>query len=205
MITIGLIACTNDQAIGSDENKETSNFAGKTSDEGYAKAFYQSNLSFGKSVDVIDPDTKQGITITEIKVNNEARARGYIVKQIKTDAFLFFADVNREKDVLTTYDANTDKQEIFSNLTNSKDYLTTEKFDFIKYTNQKVTAAKGCGFWKKVWGRCEWYRTEPIEGSPGYCIDTILVIEYRLGFALPASEGGSTGGWVPNSGVYPCK
>jgi len=200
-MTIGLIACTNDEAIVSDENKETSNFAGKTSDEGYlyAKAFYQSNLSFGKSVDVIDPDTKQGVTITEVKVNNEARARGYVVKQIKTDVFLFFADVNREKDVLTVYDANTDKQEIFSNLTKNEDYKTTQKFDFIKFTPQKVTAAKGCGFWKKVWGSCTFHRIGvPVEGSPGYCADYSIRNTYFLGSVIHST------GWAPD-GVYPCK
>ncbi len=198
---IGLIACTNDEAIVSDENKETSNFAGKTSDEGYlyAKAFYKSNLSFGKSVDVIDPDTKQGVTITEVKVNNEARARGYVVKQIKTDVFLFFADVNREKDVLTVYDAITDKQEIFSNLTKNEDYKTSEKFDFIKYANQKVTAVKGCGFWKKVWGSCTFHRIGvPVEGSPGYCADYSIRNTYFLGSVIHST------GWAPD-GVYPCK
>jgi len=215
MMTIGLIACTNDEAVVSDENKETTNFAGKTSDEGYSYAlnFYKTSITLGESVDLIDPDTKQGVTITEIKVNNEARARGYVVKkvktdvvkQVKTDPFLLFADVNREKDVLTVYDANTGKQEIFSNLPYSEDYKNTEKFDFIKYTNQQVTAAKGCGFWKRMWGRCEWHKTEPIPGSPGYCIDTILIIEYRLGFELPPRKGGGTGGWAPNSGAYPCQ
>gem|GEM_PF-939902 len=201
VMMIGLIACTNDEAIVSDENKETSNFAGKTSDEGYlyAKAFYKSNLSFGKSVDVIDPDTKQGVTITEVKVNNEARARGYVVKQIKTDVFLFFADVNREKDVLTVYDAITDKQEIFSNLTKNEDYKTSEKFDFIKYANQKVTAVKGCGFWKKVWGSCTFHRIGvPVEGSPGYCADYSIRNTYFLGSVIHST------GWAPD-GVYPCK
>lgn len=198
IMTIGLIACTNDEAITDNANEKTSTFSRK-SEEGYtyAKDFYQSNISFGKSITISNNETSEKIIIQELLVNNEKTARGYIVKDSKSGSFLFFADVNREKDILTVYDAKMNTNEIFSNLSKNEDYKITQKFDFIKYANQKVTTAKGCGFWQKVWGSCSFTVTKPVSGSPGWCVDYTSRNKYFLGFIIDAT------GPIPG-GVYRC-
>lgn len=210
LLITGIYSCGNDEINNLEQqNINQTNLQSKpasTSDEGYtyALSFYSGSISLGKSVDIIDPATSQGITITEITVYGDSRARGYIVNKLENNDFLYFVDVNRSTDVLTTYEKITHKTLIFNNLTTSPDYRLTDKFDFIKFSTEYMTYGSGCGFLKKLWGRCEWHRTDPIPGSPGYCMDKILVREYRLGFEMPPRTGGGTGGWAPNSGAYPC-
>src|SRR5690606_8943878 len=211
LITTGLYSCSNDevnnpQQENTEQNTNLQSKAATTADEGYAYAldFYGTDISLGRSVDLVDPDTSEGVTVTEVTVYGDTRARGYIVNKIENNDFLYFADVNRTTNVLTTYEETTDEVLTFNNLLESPDYLDTDKFDFIEYSPEYTTYGSGCGFWKKVWGRCEWRRRVPIDGGAGGCQDQVRVIEYFLFMELTPREGGGTGGWVPDGPIGPC-
>lgn len=212
LITTGLYSCSNDEINtpkqgNTEQEVNLQSKASATSGDGYVYAleFYGLEISLGRSVDLIDPDTNEGVTVTEVTVDGDTRARGYIVNEVENNEFLYFADVNRSTNVLTTYENITGALETFSNLLESTDYLDTDKFDFIEYSPEYTTHSSGCGILKKIWGKCEWYKKgQPIAGSQGYCMDYILVKEYRLGFEMPPRDNGGTGGWVPSSGAYPC-
>src|SRR5690606_41909992 len=87
----------------------------------YALEFYGLEISSGRSVDLTEPDTNEGVTVTEVTVDGDTRARGYIVNEVENNEFLYFADVNRSTNVLTTYENITGALETFSNLLESTD------------------------------------------------------------------------------------
>lgn len=153
----------------------------------YAKAFYGKEVERGKSIDLIDPETKEGITLREIIVSGKSRATGYIGTKLGDGEFLYFADVDRESDILTTYDSNTKKQEIFTNLHKVENYLTADKFDFIRYADENTILGSGCSFWQRLWGTCIRYMP-PSDLGNGYCGQQKNVTHYRF-FQVVSSEG----------------
>nr|WP_298001178.1 hypothetical protein [uncultured Flavobacterium sp.] len=171
--------------------------ASATSGDGYVYAleFYGLEISLGRSVDLIDPDTNEGVTVTEVTVDGDTRARGYIVNEVENNEFLYFADVNRNTNVLTTYENITGELETFSNLLESTDYLDTDKFDFIEYSPEYMTTyGSGCGFWKKIWGECTTYGNITDIGN-GMCGQSSITITYRLGFMVEME---------PHYNTFPC-
>ena len=181
--------------------------ASATSGDGYVYAleFYGLEISLGRSVDLIDPDTNEGVTVTEVTVDGDTRARGYIVNEVENNEFLYFADVNRNTNVLTTYENITGELETFSNLLESTDYLDTDKFDFIEYSPEYTNTTYGsdCGFWNKLLGKCVEERKDYVpgggpNGEGGGCITKQRTTHYFL-FIFKQSTG-----WLPTSGIGPC-
>lgn len=175
LVTASLFSCSNEEINHQPESKElNSNVQGKpatTSDEGYSYAlsFYSGDISLGRSVDLVDPDTNEGVTVTEVTAYGDSRARGYIVNKLENNDFLYFADVNRSSNVLTIFEKATSQTVIYENLTEEIDYLNTNKFDFIEYSPEYTTYGSGWKFfgwgsWKKVGGCDEsghqtWHRS----------------------------------------------
>lgn len=196
LIVTGLISCSNEEINLQRENSEQSIMQSKSvarsfeSGYEYAKNFYQLEIELGNSVELIDPETNEGVVISEVLVYGTDRARGYIVNKLESNEFLYFADVDREHDVLTTYNAIEDGQEIFENLLSSENYLATDKFDFIKYASEYANTTYGsdCGFLKRLWGTC--VRKMPISDlGGGQCGRQVNVVKYR--FFQPIDNSGS--------------
>lgn len=188
ILSLGLYACSGDDNAAQNV-EQTSNIKTKSVNSGlsYAKAFYGKEVEIGKSVDLIDPETKEGITLSEIIVSGNTQATGYIANKLGSGEFLYFADVDRESDILTTYDSNTKKQEIFTNLDKVENYLTTDKFDFIKYADENIILGSGCSFWQRLWGTCIRYMP-PSDLGNGRCGQQKNVAHYRF-FQVVSSEG----------------
>ncbi len=193
LVTASLFSCSSEEMNHQQESKElNSNLqsrAATTSDEGYSYAlsFYSGDISLGRSVDLVDPDTNEGVTVTEVTVYGDSRARGYIVNKLENNDFLYFADVDRSLNKLTTFEKATSEIFIFENLTESPDYITTNKFDFIEFSPEYVTYGSGCSFWKKIWGTCESY-SDPDDLGNGQCGQYHNVTKYRLGKVV-STEG----------------
>ena len=209
VLTMGLFSCNNEEVINSQqENVKTVNSDLKsrpatTSDEGYSYAlsFYNTEISLGESVNLIDSETSQGVTVSEVIVNGDTRARGYIVNRLNSGEFLYFTDVDRTEDVLTTYEKNTTETLTFTNLIESPDYLITDKFDFIEYSQSYMTTYGkncNCSFWRKLWGNCDReVEKRPVTGGSGGCMTWTKQDSHFLGFTL-----GDT--WLPSSGIVDC-
>lgn len=193
-ISVGLFACSNDESSNQQqemETQQTSNLQSKpakVSDEGYSYAlnFYSSEISLGRSIDLIDPSTNEGVTVTEVKVyGDDSRARGYIVNKVENNDFLYFADVNRSTDVLTIYEKSTGETIITDNLMESPDYLSTNKFDVIEHSSQYVTQSVPCGFWTKMMGKCEFQRRQFIPGPDGSCSWGVYDVSIKFFLFIP--------------------
>lgn len=203
ILTMGLFSCSDEEMINSQqENTEQMPMQSKSallsSDDGYlyAETFYgaEADISLGNFIDLTDPDSSDGVIVTEVIVSGDTRARGYIVDDIHSGDFLYFADVDRVNDVLTTYEASTAIQEVFDNLLESEDYLITDKFDFIEYSPEYTTYGSDCNFLKKLWGKCTTHG--PVhEIGMGLCGQSSNTTTYRLGFATKTD---------PNYNTFPC-
>lgn len=162
----------------------------------YAAGFYNTRINEGQTIEIKNPDNLiEGVRITELIVDNDTKARGYIVNDLENNNFLYFVDVDRTKDEMTTYEVSTQKTEKFTDLINNVEYINSDKFDFINIDHSKTTYGNGCGFWKKMWGDCTETITRPIEGSPGKYMQYTRTNKYFLGVIIEST------GWLPSSGV----
>ena len=111
----------------------------------YLVKFYQSKYSFGKSTSVLD-EKKSVIILTEVILEGDKRARGYVAISKETDDFLFFVDIDRDKFEITTFDVTSNKIENFKNINKSENYNTTNEFDLI-YSIDNNTNTEKIKFW----------------------------------------------------------
>ena len=178
ILVTGFVACSSDDGTTTENVVETTNETTQNSVKSTSSApadyveyvgnFYEEDFTEGRVIDIYSEE-REGIQIKEIIVNGEARARGYVVSDLTKGEFLYFADVDRDNDEMIVFDAVENKSTTFSNLRESKDYLATDKFDFIKYSNEYATRAskKDCGFWKRLWGKCTTVEKRPVRGIGG--------------------------------------
>lgn len=210
-VTVGLYSCGNDEVNNSEQqNAQNENVQSKpvrTSDEGYvyAQGFYSSDISLGRSIDLVDPDTNEGVSVTEVTVYGDSRARGYIVNKVENYDFLYFVDVNRTTNILTSFEAATSETKIFNNIAESPQYLPTDKFDFIEFSEEAMNttyAESSCGWWRRLLGQCWKDEERPISGGGpngegGGCMTYRVYTNYFFGSPSP-------GGQEPISGIHPC-
>lgn len=184
-LSVGLFACSNDDEINTVNNTnsevpmQTMSITSNSNGLRYAADFYNTKITEGQTIEIKNPDNlTEGVTITELIVDNDSKARGYIVNDLENNNFLYFVDVDRTKDEMTTYEVSTQKTEKFTDLINNVEYINSDKFDFIKYGDTKTTYRSGCGFWKKLWGKCITVH-ESYSGN-GYCQRTTTTVSYVL-------------------------
>lgn len=172
-LATSFVACSSDdsgnQVESVNENEHNSIKSTSSVDYArYAEDFYKKDFTEGRSVDI---DSGEGdlIQIKELIIEGDARARGYVVKDLNNGEFLYFADVDRDNDVLTIFDSRENKTSSFNNLRSSADYLATDKFDFVTYSADYLTisAKKDCNFWKRLFGKCTETVERPVYGIGG--------------------------------------
>jgi|GEM_PF-2066208 len=143
-------------------------------------SFYGDNITFtiGRTASTI----VDGIyyDCTELIIDYDTRARGYIFSEQLTGNFLYIADVDRINHVLTFLNILTNERKILSDINNHSDYASTNEFDIIRIieTPDHPIRTNG-GFWGTY---CEpvgdhqydWYilPATPGFGSPSivYCM-----------------------------------
>lgn len=104
---------------------------------------------------------------------------------MENNDFLYFADVNRSSNVLTIFEKATSGTRIFNNLTESPDYLVTNKFDIIEFSNEYLNATygSGCGWWKRFMGSCIVGGTRDTD-LDGNCVEYDVKQEYLFGWKI---------------------
>lgn len=186
-LSVGLFACSNDEEIHTANNTnsevmmQTMAITSNSNGLRYAAGFYNTRITEGQTIEIKNPDNLiEGVKITELIVDNYTKARGYIVNDLENNNFLYFVDVDRTKDEMTTYEVSTQKTEKFTDLINNVEYINSDKFDFINIDYSKTTYGSGCGFWKKLWGDCT--TVHPIREVTGsdLCTQTTTTVTYRL-------------------------
>ena len=86
LLTTGLYSCSDEEANHlqqedvKTENADLKSKSATTSDEGYfyALSFYDTDISLGNFVDLINPETGEGVTVSEVIAYGDTRARGIL-------------------------------------------------------------------------------------------------------------------------------
>lgn len=136
-----ITSCSNDNETntGAIENAKVSS---------YLKSFYSSTYQLGKSVETNPKRNSsalnrnaevENLVITEVFVGDATTARGYVITDKNTNAFLYFIDVDRVDFKLTTTKIDVNDTKIFNNIDELDKYLSTDKFDYIKIAEDYVT------------------------------------------------------------------
>lgn len=110
----------------------------------YLKSFYSKDFKFGISVKskLANPSSSsktiqyQNITVTEVFVDNDTKARGYVVIDNETGSFINFVDVDRIDYKLTSVDIDENNTKIIENIELLQKYYETNEFDFVKYIEE---------------------------------------------------------------------
>ncbi len=98
---------------------------------------------------------------TEIIIDSDTRARGYLVSKQATGEFLYFADVDRTNYILTGVDIRENQTMILNDINSEPIYLETNEFDFIEIIETPIYQTEG-RFWGWSCGP-KWYL--PVNGS----------------------------------------
>ena len=142
----------------SDDNETTINETTNKNVDSFLKSFYSKEYSFGASAKV-NPNSQisalarttslEEVELTEVFVENETKARGYIISDKITGEFLYFIDVDRNTYTLTSLDVKKSEQKTFNNIDEIYNYFSTDEFDFIEIAldDSSNTEVAGRRFW----------------------------------------------------------
>ena len=131
----------------------------------YLNSFYAKNYVFGKSVNAkfskptdLSSATLsktvevEDVKITEILVGDDVRARGYVVTSKETNAFLYFADVDRDSYKMITSDITANSSLTLKNIDQLEKYYATNEFDMIKVTEEYIAEQTNIEGKRRFWG-----------------------------------------------------
>jgi hypothetical protein len=188
----------------SEDNETTINETTNKNVDSFLKSFYSKDYSLGISAKV-NPNSQvsalartasfEEVELTEVFVDNETKARGYIITDKKTGDFLYFIDVDRDTYTLTSLDVKNSEQKTFNNIDEIYNYFSTDEFDFIEIalddTNSTSTTER------KFWGWQSW--AGPCNEATGQ--STLMETYYVVGIGVKTRKVvGIDGGDV----IQPC-
>lgn len=169
-----VISCTNEESgtIESDFSKSSRLGVG-TEVIDYLNNFYGQSFHYGDSIQTSD----DGIDylVTEVVLDTDTRARGYLATDIATNKFLYFVDVDRVNYKLFTDNIIENERKIFENIDRLSDYPSTNEFDFIFINSQNNNNSSNSG---RFWG---WSCGREYSIEPGSCYRNCVY--YVLGMA----------------------
>jgi hypothetical protein len=184
------VGCSNDESIkpSSDvvalsrstakkANSTEANFLGQT---------YNTSYTYGKSIETKD-ETGTKLTVTEVIVGKDTKARGYVVNKTSDNTFLYFADFDRsantmkatnmitkEVDKVEDVDKNVFYNEVGGDMIQLIDHVNTES----QYTTSSWFAwVKWTFTMDHFWGTSEVDRTGPRYDSNLNCYVTVTTVK----------------------------
>ncbi len=160
----------------SQENVEIDNsmlqrFSFNSEVDDFVDKFYKDNFEFGESRET--SDEANTYLVTEVLVNSETSARGYVVTEKSTDKFLYFVDVDRVDFKLTTVDILVNSTKVFTEINNHEDFLITNKFDFIKIVDNANSNPQQR---RRFWGWSGWQPMGPCENGQQAVVNVHYVL-----------------------------
>ncbi|WMI68166.1 hypothetical protein [Mangrovimonas sp. YM274] len=126
--------------------------------DNFVSSFYNSSFEYGSSIETTDDIGTY--TVTEVLVNSESRARGYVVTEKSSGKFLYFVDVNRIDYEMTSIDITINETKITNNIDSHNDYFLTNEFDFIGIIQTENSSS---GRKRKFWGWSDWEQNSPCD------------------------------------------
>ncbi|TAE68338.1 MAG: hypothetical protein EAZ85_14245 [Bacteroidetes bacterium] len=128
-----------------------------TQAQNFVSSFYKNaTYTIGKQVETSD----NGVSylVSEIIINDEARARGYITTDLAGENLTYFVDVDRVNFEMTNIEIETNVISKIPNINRLLDYNSTSEFDIIKVVednNSLPIAERRPCFGKVVeWSTC---------------------------------------------------
>lgn len=192
-----LVSCSDDKETITNENTN------KKVDS-FLKSFYSKDYTLGLSAKV-NPNSQisslartaslEEVELTEVFVDNETKARGYIVTDKNTGEFLYFIDVDRDTYTLTSLDVKNNEQKTFNNIDEIYNYFSTDEFDFIEIALDDSNSTGTTD--KRFWGWQSW--AGPCNETTGQ--STLMETYYVVGIGVKTRKVvGLDGGDV----IQPC-
>ena len=158
----------------SDDNETITNEATNKNVDSFLKSFYSKDYVFGQSAKVNSNSqisamartaSLEEVELTEVFVNNETIARGYIITDKNTGEFLYFIDVDRDTYTLTSLDVKNSEQKTFNNIDEIYNYFSTNEFDFIEIALDNDSNTEIAGR-RRFWGS-QYNQGDCGEAGPG--------------------------------------
>lgn len=175
----------------SEDNETTTNETTNKNVDSFLKSFYSKDYVFGQSAK-INPNSQisaiartaslEEVELTEVFVDNETKARGYIITDKNTGEFLYFIDVDRDTYILTSLDVKNSEQRTFNNIDDIYNYFSTDEFDFIEIALDDNNST-GTTTDRRFWGSQISYGA-PFEGIDGNCYQGVYSTYYVFGIAV---------------------
>jgi len=129
VFAVGLSSCSKDM----DQKKSLQNNPTKksaTSD--FLIDFYGTDAyTFGSSISTTDESGTY--EVTEVILDGNTEARGYIATLEGSETLLYFMDVDRENDAATTVDVESGESITRTDLSNDDEYIATNEFDVMAH------------------------------------------------------------------------
>lgn len=144
-------ACSSEEELTTDTKSNLRTFVPEELEElrAIVAAFYEEEVTFdiGRTATVSEEEARYDCT--EIIIDSDTRARGYLVSDHTTGEFLYFADVDRTSYVLKTLDIVYAERETIMDIDHHPDYYNLGEFDFyqIAVDGPRITLPPGGRFW----------------------------------------------------------
>ncbi len=106
-----------------------------TTTQAFISSFYKgANYTIGAQIKTTDNSVDY--LVSEIIINDEAKARGYILTDITGKNPTYFTDVDRSTYKMTVVNISNNTTTIISDIDKTSDYASTNEFDIIKVVEQ---------------------------------------------------------------------
>ncbi|MFY8188653.1 MAG: hypothetical protein ACOVLC_11930 [Flavobacterium sp.] len=154
-------SCSSDDSQTSNSDfSQMSRLGVETEVQDYLDDFYGQTFHFGDSIQT----SEKGIDylVTEVILDTDTRARGYVAVELSTNKFLYFVDVDRINYNLYTDNILENSNKIFQNIDRLPDYTSTNELDFIKITSD---VNQGSPQTSRFWGWGKWQYSPCIDGK----------------------------------------
>jgi hypothetical protein len=163
----------------------------------FINEFYGISWRTGTSTSV--RDSLNAYVVTEIIVDTDTRARGYLVKDEEKGDLLYFADVDRTGYVMKTVDLVTEEWETITNIDQHPDYHSSDEFDIIKIIGGVIGVQPMGWFWGTHYTDCTSVTVTDPDTLQQTCQTDCVKQTRRFGFTVRQAivPAGTTAGACP--------
>jgi hypothetical protein len=121
--------------------------------------YYKENYTFGKNVTTKIDNEK--ILVTEVILGSSNSAKGYFVKNVTNNDFLYFIDIDKDKYEMKTFDIKLNEVNLIKNLDKIERFKSGKGFDLISYIKENSSNTS-----MRFWG---WQCGASYSIEPGSC------------------------------------
>lgn len=144
-----VVSCTNEESSVMESDFSHSSRVGVGNEvQDYLNNFYGQSFHFGDSIQTSDKGVDY--LVTEVILNGENRARGYVATEKSTNKFLYFVDVDRVTFDLYTENIADNTSKIYEDINQLEDYSQTNELDFMTIISRENS--NGSNARRRFWG-----------------------------------------------------